>query len=89
MKYYRREQQIEEKTDDYNTVGRRMIGQREGKRPRHSNSRLVRSTPLNTPKECYALKQQIKILVGQRKLQRTGATQQDGRPILHKKASFG
>ena len=26
-----------------------MIGQREGKRPRHSNSRPVRSTPLNAP----------------------------------------
>ena len=65
-----------------------MIGQRKGKRPRHSNSRPVRSTPLNTPKECYDLKQQIEILVGQGKLQRTGATQQDGRPILHKKGAF-
>ena len=66
-----------------------MIGQREGKKPRHSNSRPIRSTPLNTPKECYALKQQIEILVGQRKLQRTRTTQQDRRPILLKKAPFG
>ena len=36
-------------------------------------------------KECYDLKQQIEILVGQGKLQWIGATQQDGRPILHKK----
>ena len=79
---------MEEKTDDYNTVGRWTIGKREGKRPRHSNSRPVRSTPLNAPKECYDLKQQREILVGQGKLQRTGATQQDGRPILHKKGAF-
>ena len=41
------EEQIEEKTDDYNTVGRQTIGPREGKRPRHSNSRPIRLTPLN------------------------------------------
>ena len=39
-------------------------------------------------KECYDLKQQIEIPVGQGKLQQIGETQQDGRPILHKKGAF-